>query len=703
MDEGVVGPLRASKPIELGAIIANKYTILRPEAGAMSGLFVGRETGVESLRSVWVHDPLHTLDPQGEVFLAELTKVAKLEHPQLRKVLDFGRDASGVLYAAYEPLELRNLADVIDQDWPLPDERVVWLTAQLLAALEVAHIAGIAHGDLRPENILVRASGSTSQTEEILLCGLGLAGAARYTFPNRASRPHVQLADWVVGSPPYAAPEQLRGQPHDARSDVYGAGLLLFQLLTRTVPFFAANDMDTAWMQCFTPPPPPSGYGHVSAALEAICLKALAKTPDVRYQTANEMRGALLAAQAYRNSQSASRRLSRTSITPSLPPSARSSRPSVAAIVVADRRSEAGGALTRNETITMEAVEAPIARAPSPWRKPSAALLLVCSTLATVASLVLPDLKLRETEETVVVSAEAQTREFEEQPAELPPIELPNRRQVEPAAVQPSLNLPGPVAATARAALQPSASMPANPPVSVGRSVAPAAKRVEPARVRVRTIEKNIVAAEASSGDSAAHSPVVLAVVSNRDGDTAEQPENVATDTAAEAEAEPVAKREEEAEPAAVTAAAAPVAEVPVAPAAAPAIPEPRPIVLASTAPKPSAPISRPREFGVAIGEATSAHGAVSNAGLRGTFNQAALVRCYQDALQTGEISARSLFVQLEFATNLTGRIMSAKLSGAGVTPSFKHCVEAAARLGRVREADTGEVRANVPLSFFSK
>jgi serine/threonine protein kinase len=703
MNEGVVGPLRASKPIELGAIIANKYTILRPEAGVMSGLFVGRETGVESLRSVWVHDPLHTLDPQGELFLAELTKVAQLEHPQLRKVLDFGRDASGVLYAVYEPLELRNLADVVDQDWPLPDERVVWLIAQLLAALEVAHVAEIAHGDLRPENILVRASGSTSQAEEILVCGLGLAGAERYTFPDRASRPHVQLAEWVVGTPPYAAPEQLRGQPHDARSDVYGAGLLLFQLLTRTVPFFAANDMDTAWMQCFTPPPPPSGYGHVSPALEAICLKALAKTPDVRYQSANEMRGALLAAQAHRNSQSSSRRLSRTSMTPSAPPSARSSSPSIAAIVVADRRSEAGAALSHNETITMEAVETPIVATPSRRRKPSAALLLVFSTLATVASLILPDLKLRDTEETVVSAERGTAREFEAQPAELPPIELPSRKQVEPAAVQPPLNAPDLVTATARAALQPSAARPANLPVAEGRGVAPVARRVEPARVRVRAIEKNIVAAEASSGDSAAHRPVVLAVVSDRDGDTAEQPEKAVTDTAAEAEAAPVAAREEKAEPVAVTAAAAPIAEAPVAPAAAPAITEPRPVVLASTAPQRSAPTSRPSEFGVAIGEATSAHGAVSNAGLRGTFNQAALVRCYRGALQSGEISGRSLFVQLEFATNLTGRIMSAKLSGAGVTPSFSHCVEAAARLGRVREADTGEVRANVPLSFFSK
>jgi serine/threonine protein kinase len=703
MDDGVVGILRASQPIEFGSVIANKYTVLRPEVGSSTGLFVCREAGIDELRSLWLNHPRHSLDPSGDQFLAELTKVAKLEHPQLRKLLDFGRDPSGILYAVYEPLELRNLSDVLEHDWPLANERIVWLMCQLLSALEVAHAAGITHGDLRPENVLVRAAGTVSQNEEILLCGLGLAGSARFTFVNRESRPHLQLTEWMVGTPPFAAPEQFRGEPRDARSDVYGAGLLLFQLLTRTPPFLAANELDTAWMQCFTPPPPPSGYAHVSPALEAVCLKALTKTPDVRYQSANEMRAALLEAQA-RGAHSGRVRLSRTSQVPTAAPVAGSSRKStpsiVPAVVVANRRSEPGSALAR-PSVRTATVEMPAVR-DSQRRKPSASLLLACSTLAIAAAVVLPDLKLRERDADTIVRAEpGEARPFEEL-AELPPIELPARKPARLAEDTPEALAASP---RIKSVLQPSAARVAAAPTAAAPvSAAPtvvAPRRVEPARARVRTIDKSVLAADASEG-AKLHAPIAMAMVSGAEV-TAEAPaeppaalpvlevEAAAADPSAASTPKPSAATTIQAE------AQAPVAEV----TSAPAEVLPRPVVFATTAPKAPAPSSSAHDVTVAIGDVTSSRGAVSKVALRGAFNQSALARCYREAVQSGNQPARSTNAEIEFSTNMAGRVTAARVANANLSPNLARCVEEAARLGRVREADTGELRATVTVSFF--
>jgi serine/threonine protein kinase len=708
MDEGVVGSLRTSRPIEFGSIVANKYTVLRPELAGPAGMFVCREERGEPLRSVWLNHPRHALDPNGEQFLSELTKVAKLEHPLLRKLLDFGRDPSGILYAVYEPLELRNLADVLDQDWPLADERIVWLTCQLLAALEVAHASGVTHGDLRPENVLVRAAGTVSQNEEILLCGLGLAGSAPFTFTNRESRPYLQLAEWMVGTPPFAAPEQFRGEPRDARSDVYGAGLLLFQLLTRTPPFLATNELDTAWMQCFTPPPPPSGYGYVSPALEAVCLKALTKTPDVRYQSANEMRAALLQARA-RASHVGRARLSRTSQLPStalVAGSSRKSSPSVVpAVVVSARRSQPSAALTR-PTAATATIEMPAVREPARRWKPSASLLLACSALAIAAAVVLPDLKLREPDVDMIVRAEPGELAPLEEPAELPPIELPVRKLApvaEVAAVAeaaPVAVLPKAPIVNAKPLARPVAAKPALAPTATPTPSVTEPRRAEPARVRVRNIEKSVVAADSSEG-ATAHAPIAMAMVTGTDVSANAVANPHATLPVVEVEpiaAEPEALPESEPQPIAAAPAAAPVS--PVVPASAPADSLPRPVVLATTAPKAAGPSSVPHDVTVAIGDVTSSHGAVSKAALRSAFNQSALSRCYRDAVQGGEQPARSVNVELEFSTNMAGRITAARVSGGSLPPNLSRCVEEAARLGRVREADTGELRATVGLTF---
>ncbi|HKP58720.1 MAG TPA: hypothetical protein VJV78_18495, partial [Polyangiales bacterium] len=201
---------------------------------------------------------------------------------------------------------------------------------------------------------------------------------------------------------------------------------------------------------------------------------------------------------------------------------------------------------------------------------------------------------------------------------------------------------------------------------------------------------KNVVAAEAQTAP-AEHTSIQMAIATGLESGPAEA-------AAAPAANEPVPARIEL--PALEE--AQPVAE------AEPVLAAPKPIILSTISPP--APASEPaapstasrsaRDISVAIGDGTS-HGGVSTGSLRSALNQAAITRCYRDAVQNGEAPARPVSAQLEIGTNMSGRITSAKLSGGGGLPTrLVRCVEEAARLGRVREADTGEVRASFELTF---
>jgi hypothetical protein len=194
--------------------------------------------------------------------------------------------------------------------------------------------------------------------------------------------------------------------------------------------------------------------------------------------------------------------------------------------------------------------------------------------------------------------------------------------------------------------------------------------------------------------------PVVMAVVTRvAEANAAPTPAPEAPTRAAERAAEIAVVQ--------LTAAEKPAAEAPAAqPAVAPAPAQPeapavRPVVLTNTAPSASAPTALPRQAGVEIGDVKATHGAVSRGALRAAFNQAALARCFRDAVLNGEQTPRNVTAELEISTNSAGRVTAARVTGTGLQTSVVRCVEEAARIGRVREADTGELRATVGLTFF--
>jgi serine/threonine-protein kinase len=246
-------------------------------------------------------------------FQDEARAASKLDHPNSVRVVDFGEEPDGLLYIAMEYLDGRDLHRVIRDDWPLAMPRVADIVAQALAALAVAHEAGMIHRDLKPENIMVlrRTDDEGRASDLVKVCDFGIAKFTEREEPSaRGSRSRSgplssSMRDperrsttqgLVLGTPEYMSPEQGRGEPLDARTDLYSMGVILYQLLTGRLPFDADTPLGVVLKQVTEEAVPPrTVYPACDPRLEAICLKAMKKKRDERYATARDMRADLRA------------------------------------------------------------------------------------------------------------------------------------------------------------------------------------------------------------------------------------------------------------------------------------------------------------------------------------------------------------------------------------------------------------------------
>jgi beta-N-acetylhexosaminidase len=217
-------------------------------------------------------------------FLQEARIAASLRHPNIVQIYDFGQDAD-LIYMIMEYVDGVSLKERLAQlqaaGQTMPVAQAVETARQIASALAYAHEQNAIHRDLKPANILLNARG------QAILVDFGLAvlgDSPRYTEPGK-----------VWGSPVYIAPEQLDEPPRvDTRSDVYSLGVVLYEMVANTPPFKTGSAMKILWQKVNLLPAPPSELvPGLSPALEAVILKALARQPDERYATAQEMAQAL--------------------------------------------------------------------------------------------------------------------------------------------------------------------------------------------------------------------------------------------------------------------------------------------------------------------------------------------------------------------------------------------------------------------------
>src|SRR6266545_1277286 len=193
-------------------------------------------------------------------FQREARAIARLEHLYILPVYDAGEN-EGIPYLVMRYTDSGDLSDLIARQ-SLTIARAVQLISQVAAGLAYAHRLGVIHRDVKPANVLLSRAG------DVLLTDFGIAKIYEETL-------QLTSEGTMVGTPAYMAPEQLQGQPVDARSDIYALGVVLYQALTGEPPFIAETPLAVALMHMYNP------------------LRALAKNPDDRFQTADELAEAL--------------------------------------------------------------------------------------------------------------------------------------------------------------------------------------------------------------------------------------------------------------------------------------------------------------------------------------------------------------------------------------------------------------------------
>jgi len=236
-------------------------------------------------------------------FEREAQLVASLQHPNIVAVYDFG-DFGSQTYLVMQYVGGGTLRDKLRGGHALDPRHAAMYAVQMGKALHHAHMRGIVHRDVKPQNMLV----SSSDPNQLLLSDFGIAKLydSRHepTLLNIAGNPVAQDPsltnfDQIVGTAEYMSPEQVNGEPVDARTDVYALGVVLFQMLTGEVPFHSTTVQGLLFQHVHTPPRPLREVNpYVSDTLAYIVARAMAKAPAARFQSAEEMAHALEAANA---------------------------------------------------------------------------------------------------------------------------------------------------------------------------------------------------------------------------------------------------------------------------------------------------------------------------------------------------------------------------------------------------------------------
>ena len=223
---------------------------------------------------------LSSADGDGQL-RKEARSLSRLNHPNIATVHDFNT-ADGVTFVAMELVPGVDVRERLAMG-PLPEREVLQIGAQAADALQAAHAAGVVHRDLKPANMRITPDGRL----KVLDFGL----AARALRPDEAGHLETETIELkVAGTVPYMAPEQLRGEPADPRSDIYSLSVVLFELATGKRPFSAKPEPVLIDKILNAPAPSPrSVLARVSPGLESIILKGLEKSPNRRYQSAQEM------------------------------------------------------------------------------------------------------------------------------------------------------------------------------------------------------------------------------------------------------------------------------------------------------------------------------------------------------------------------------------------------------------------------------
>jgi serine/threonine-protein kinase len=271
--------------VESGTLVDSRYRVVsRLGSGGMADVYLaqdallGRQVALKLLHHRFAQDQEFV-----ERFRREASSAAGLSHPNVVAVFDRG-EWDGTYYIAMEYLPGRSLKAVVREHGPLAPSDAIDIVVQILLALRFAHRRGIIHRDIKPHNVILDEEGRAKVTD----FGIARAGASDMTMTGS-----------IMGTVQYLSPEQAQGHPVTEASDIYAVGVVLYELLTGSVPFEGESAVTIALKQVSVQPTPPSHLNpQVSPALDAVVMRTLAKNPAQRFAGAGELIAALQQARA---------------------------------------------------------------------------------------------------------------------------------------------------------------------------------------------------------------------------------------------------------------------------------------------------------------------------------------------------------------------------------------------------------------------
>lgn len=274
----------SSNELPHGTLFAGHEILGVAGRGGMGVVYRARQLDLDRTVALKLIAPSLAQDPAfRERFIRESRVAASLDHPNVIPVFSAGEE-DGVLYLAMRHVVGDDLRTLVRREGPLDGPRAAQITRQLGAALDAAHVRGIVHRDVKPANVLL------GEGDHVYLTDFGLTKRAD------SAGGQTRAGGWV-GTLGYVAPEQIRGERVDARTDVYALGCVLFHALSGAPPYGHESDEATMWAHLHDPTPPlPDDAPACSPELDAVIARALAKDPADRFPSAGDLGRAALAA-----------------------------------------------------------------------------------------------------------------------------------------------------------------------------------------------------------------------------------------------------------------------------------------------------------------------------------------------------------------------------------------------------------------------
>ena len=269
-DESAAGPLLKNR-YRLGRVLGR---------GGMCIVYQAWDTRLQRNVAVKRLEPPLNEDPRTRArFDREGRALAQLSHPNLVTLIDRG-STENEDYLVFEYVEGRSLKE-LTRDGPMDVSQVGHIAGQVAEGLGAAHLAGIVHRDVKPQNILIDRQGHAKVTD------FGIATGPDWTRVTRAGS--------IIGSARYMSPEQVRSKPVDARSDIYSLGVVMYEMLVGHPPFDGTNMPEIARQHLNSPPPPLGDLRQdIPAGLEMVVMRCLEKLPENRFVSMDELLGALV-------------------------------------------------------------------------------------------------------------------------------------------------------------------------------------------------------------------------------------------------------------------------------------------------------------------------------------------------------------------------------------------------------------------------